>query len=301
MVVSTDAWRVIRTLRSQPPGLAAVSGARRTTFQAALEQSEELWTAAERVGPSVSPILLFYSLNQAGYAFLAARARRQWGSAGSHGARATYSGTGSGDRVHLDEFTVAPTGRGSISRIAQLSQSVLPSCPVSVADLICSLPQADHLYGRRGAPRPLLVRPGLARDHRSTNRCLTISNLPPSLVRHDEGRGLEYFVAPSPEEVVEWLSVYPTVAALGKPVSIVQGTPPDLHRLGIDVPVILEWRHEEGLPELVDFTTHLAQPLLVQGAEAGVEHKGEVSLLISRPVGSAQSARQRVDAFTAVA
>ncbi|MGO4651134.1 YaaC family protein [Arthrobacter sp. 2RAF22] len=66
-----ETWQRVRALRSQEIGKAA-GGARRSTFNAALEQAEQLFTAAATVGTATQPILLFYGLNQLGRAIAAA-------------------------------------------------------------------------------------------------------------------------------------------------------------------------------------------------------------------------------------
>lgn len=64
-------WQELRSLRSQKVG-AAKSGDRRETFDAALEQAEQLFTAAASVGTATQPLLLFYGLSQLGRAITAA-------------------------------------------------------------------------------------------------------------------------------------------------------------------------------------------------------------------------------------
>jgi hypothetical protein len=64
-------WQQLRTLRSSTPGRAA-SGHRRETFNAALEQAEQLLTAARTVGVATQPILTFYGVSQIGRAIAAA-------------------------------------------------------------------------------------------------------------------------------------------------------------------------------------------------------------------------------------
>ncbi len=53
----------LRAMRSSPPGLAG-SGERRKVFSAALEQSEQLLSAAALTPPSARPMLVFYGLAQ---------------------------------------------------------------------------------------------------------------------------------------------------------------------------------------------------------------------------------------------
>jgi hypothetical protein len=76
-------WQRLRLLRSDPPAGVTDQG-RLAVFSAALEQSEQLMRAAESVGTAVRPLLLFYSLSQAGRAIAAARLGEPWRLAG-HG------------------------------------------------------------------------------------------------------------------------------------------------------------------------------------------------------------------------
>jgi hypothetical protein len=63
--------RDLRALRYDPPGHAK-QGARRTTFQSALEQCEQFLAAARDAGYATRPVQLFYALSQAGRAMVAA-------------------------------------------------------------------------------------------------------------------------------------------------------------------------------------------------------------------------------------
>ncbi len=65
-------WRMLRALRHDPPGLARHDPARAALFVAALEQSEQLFRAAETTAPDTRPLLLFYGLSQSGRALRAA-------------------------------------------------------------------------------------------------------------------------------------------------------------------------------------------------------------------------------------
>ncbi|WP_416071590.1 YaaC family protein [Streptomyces sp. ME02-8801-2C] len=61
-----DVWQALRETRSDPPGWAGSgNAARRKTYNAALEQAEQLLKAAAQVGPASRPLLLFYGLSQA--------------------------------------------------------------------------------------------------------------------------------------------------------------------------------------------------------------------------------------------
>ncbi len=66
------AWADLRTTRSNPPGAAAASPVRRSTYAAALQQAEELFEAGSSAGAASAPLSLFYGLSQAGRAIAAA-------------------------------------------------------------------------------------------------------------------------------------------------------------------------------------------------------------------------------------
>ncbi len=110
------AWQMIRNLRHKPPGSAA-GGARKQTFNAALEQAEQLFIAAENVGPATRPLLVFYGISQAGRAVAAA----------SNLKNTRYRLSGHGitaigmDAVHntgLTKLAVQDDGRGSFTEVA---------------------------------------------------------------------------------------------------------------------------------------------------------------------------------------
>lgn len=65
-------WDDLRATRATRPGFAHDSGRRANIYGAALEQAEQLFTAAEGVGVATSPILLFYGTAQLGRAIVAA-------------------------------------------------------------------------------------------------------------------------------------------------------------------------------------------------------------------------------------
>lgn len=79
-------WQYLRSLRVDPPGLAR-SGKRAKVFRAALEQSEQLFRAANEVAYPARPILAYYGLAQACLAIMQASPRLQESecSASSHG------------------------------------------------------------------------------------------------------------------------------------------------------------------------------------------------------------------------
>lgn len=106
-----DAWRNIRALRHEPPGLSN-RGARRKVFGSALEQAEQLFNAAEGIGYAARPILLFYGLSQGGRAIAAAcrASTSDWRLSG-HGIAVKNLG----QQVSLEDVKVADQGSGSFT------------------------------------------------------------------------------------------------------------------------------------------------------------------------------------------
>lgn len=113
------AWQMLRSLRHSPPGRAA-RGPRKARFDAALEQSEQLFTAAGGVGPETRPLLVFYGLSQAGRAIAAASTAAgsgDWELTG-HGIRASRLEVAGS--AGLAAAAVADNGDGSFTRVAGL-------------------------------------------------------------------------------------------------------------------------------------------------------------------------------------
>jgi hypothetical protein len=118
----TDAsWRAIQALRAAPTGTADRDRQRRRTFTAALNQAEELAVAASAVTYAVRPLLLFYSLSQAGRAIAAAHLREKAELSG-HGLSFTC------DPIAILKSTVVPPGaqqaRGAFQDVATATGSL---------------------------------------------------------------------------------------------------------------------------------------------------------------------------------
>jgi YaaC-like Protein len=112
-------WRHLRALRHQPPGRAS-GGERRRVFGAALEQAQQLFTAAS-VHYASRPILLFYGLSQAGRAIAACSTK-----AGPNAWRLSGHGIDVPDleqRPQLPDLAVADKGKGAFTQLAPLLHS----------------------------------------------------------------------------------------------------------------------------------------------------------------------------------
>lgn len=85
-----ESWRDIRSIRAEPPHVmhdALQNRSRRRMFQTGLEQAQQQFEAASRIGYESRPLSLFYGLSQAGRALAAASPRlddESWESRG-HG------------------------------------------------------------------------------------------------------------------------------------------------------------------------------------------------------------------------
>lgn len=114
---------------------------RKPTFAAAMEQSEQLFAAAEAVGPEARPLPLFYALSQAGRAIAAAFERDEdnWKLIG-HGIAATALPGPLWDVRLTNTRTKKGQPPGSFQRVAELLDS--PSLPKSVrlGDAFVSIP-----------------------------------------------------------------------------------------------------------------------------------------------------------------
>lgn len=75
LMSASESWRAIRTIRAEPhESLERVlrsGSARRREFHMALEQAQQQFAAAERIGYESRPLNLFYGLSQAGRAIAA--------------------------------------------------------------------------------------------------------------------------------------------------------------------------------------------------------------------------------------
>lgn len=162
MTLPTNAgliWAELRSTRAKPP--RGIKDARHKTYVSALEQAQQLFTAAANAGVATSPLLLFYGLSQGGRA-IAAAARHvnndEYKLTG-HGINTPDSKLGS---RHIDEVEVHgnKTTKSSFNRLSKILKSPVWDCtaPVSVGELWSTLPEGrkfplEHLTG--AVPLPI--------------------------------------------------------------------------------------------------------------------------------------------------
>src|SRR5690242_12982400 len=136
-----QAWRAIRRGRADPPALAAEHEDRKSVFQSALAQAEELWDAATVAGPASRPLPLFYCVSQAGRAVCAAWTRADEWRPRHHGLRRRESDATAPEARALD-YAAAVTSQplGIYTMVAEATASSTFEGFATVADLWASLP-----------------------------------------------------------------------------------------------------------------------------------------------------------------
>ncbi|WP_444951026.1 YaaC family protein [Micromonospora ureilytica] len=157
--VNTDlVWAALRSTRAEPP--TGIRGGRRKTYVAALEQAQQMFTAAGSVGVATRPLLLFYGLSQGGRAIAAAA---------KHIHNNDYPLVGHGIKVNtstlvgpLAEVQVFGDGTtaGSFTRLSKILSSPTwdGTAPVSLGELWNTLPEGSVFPLERGAaPLPVSI------------------------------------------------------------------------------------------------------------------------------------------------
>lgn len=210
------ALRDLRALRYNPPGFAK-EGARRTTFQSALEQCEQFLGAARLVGYATRPVHLFYALSQASRAIVAASSRlgnQAWRVSG-HGLSADTNATtvagvavtaaGGGLFAKTAEAMglepLRPDERVTLDLLWQLLPEAIfyPLTPDPMQSVLCFLPYGmpdTRLFAQAGiAWIPPCVEERLGGD---SARVKEHFNRYPSL------QGCEFATLPPPSNGVAW-------------------------------------------------------------------------------------------------
>ncbi|GHG43802.1 hypothetical protein GCM10012320_08100 [Sinomonas cellulolyticus] len=152
-----EIWQELRSLRSRGVGNAA-KGARRATFDAALEQAEQLFTAATIVGTATQPILLFYGLCQLGRGLAAASTRLT-------NSEYRLSGHGLTDKAlqdaathGLSQVTVQALNSGAFPTVARALGCSPMNDAIPLGDLWDLLPYSDRFPLRsRGRLQRLIL------------------------------------------------------------------------------------------------------------------------------------------------
>ena len=145
-------WNRIRLTRSNPPSRARDYVQRRAVYTAALEQFEQLMVAAGTVGAASRPLPLFYAIEQATRAILAAHRYKP--------ARNPHGLHFDADPTDVLSGQVRPDARGGLFQaLAEALQSPGIDGPVSLRALWASLPDLSG-SPLPGPPSPLALLAG---------------------------------------------------------------------------------------------------------------------------------------------
>jgi hypothetical protein len=151
-----DELAVVQALRADPPGRASKNRARRRVFGAALQQFDELLTAAGAVGPPSAPLPLFYALSQAGRAIAAAHCPdNRWEYTG-HGLDVTVGSM----KIGRTQIKPAPAkdGGDAFTVVADATDSDTLAGPVELGELWASIPNMPVVEGLgEEFPKPIYL------------------------------------------------------------------------------------------------------------------------------------------------
>lgn len=145
----------LQRLRSQRT-TSVKKGSRGSAYTAALEQAEDLWTAAEGIEPLASPILRYYALTQAALAIAAASPlpNTAWQPGHSHGLKCVVHANNG--RLDFSRVLISPEGNGIAQTLAMALESDMVPQDTSLAHLVASL--WHRVYGFDEPARPVYPR-----------------------------------------------------------------------------------------------------------------------------------------------
>ncbi|WP_372511260.1 YaaC family protein [Lentzea californiensis] len=134
---------MLRSLRWNPPG-RATRGHRKDTFGAALEQAEQLFTAASNVGPASRPLLAFYGISQAGRAVAAAAGNvdNKGYRISGHGIRVANNMEEIGKNARLAELSLVNHDSGAFPQLAGILEAASYFDPTRFGDIWGLLPES---------------------------------------------------------------------------------------------------------------------------------------------------------------
>jgi hypothetical protein len=151
-----ESWRRIRALRSEPP--AGMPTSRQTLFSSSLEQAQQQFESAARVGFESRALNLYYGLSQAGRAIAAALTPANVGKSpevSGHGLRVASFQSAKAKNFWEIEVRAEGNDDTSYGRLASLLRSAPLLAPVSLAEIWHMIPEVhlDHPVGKFVEPR----------------------------------------------------------------------------------------------------------------------------------------------------
>jgi hypothetical protein len=244
MPARSAVWGRIRAMRWQPPGRAS-KGDRRNVFSSALEQAEQLYTAASTVGYSSRPMLLFYGLSQAGRAIAAATDSAK----GSDEWRLSKHGIQVPDIAEhppLHSLKVSDQGSGSFTQLARILQSGSLPKGTPLGQLWSLIPELRNDPLANGSAEYLL-------PLRYERYNLTLGMVFGSI----QGMPLRFAESATDDEVSAYLSAYPSLSSAKTSTAFTYDGRPDGTERTAEVPRCWEMDGYDS-PELLE--SRLTQP-----------------------------------------
>jgi hypothetical protein len=211
LMSSRESWRAIRTIRAEPQGAArgilSSDETRRREFHVALEQAQQQFAAAERIGYESRALNLFYGLSQAGRAIAAAapmlggHTDEQWQGTGHGIAFSTGIPTG----VMETPIRLKSTDRDLFSRVSIAVKSPLDFGSIAFGALVNQLLDYTIIFREpEGYPRPILD----VRVHDPASKTFPVRVEVPV----PKTSGQQQLV--TPDEIRERLAPYPALSGL---------------------------------------------------------------------------------------
>ena len=173
-------------------------------FSAALGQFDELLTAAASVGPASRPLPLYYALNQAGRAIVAAlqQPERPWRPT-LHGLSIEGPGENGLQYTKIKRQNTSDDRPGSFQLLAEVIRAPVLTAPTMLMNVWAAIPGLDKPGLGAGCPRALSLEFG-ALQSAPTSAALTLSDWPPA----DETKSrLQQFLAETYPQNAEGLVV----------------------------------------------------------------------------------------------
>jgi len=175
-------------MRHCPPGWADKKH-RKATFNAALEQSEQLHAAAGQVGPATRPILLFYSVAQFGRAIAAASPSLPGNTYRLSGHGLKDANLDSAD-TSLVDIPVRSTQTGAFPDVARALGCAPMSEDRKVGELWAWIPDSTRIpLPGAGSDLPVLRLDGAALDFGESHTPATVFGVPTDFVSAAQAAG----------------------------------------------------------------------------------------------------------------
>lgn len=224
-------WEKLRSTRSNRPGEARTNNERGETYTAALEQAEQLFQAADRVGPATSPLLLFYGISQLGRTLTAASPRLTGDEyrLKGHGIKSPEDSWAGGTLDDIEIRSNSGKTPGAFQKVAQAIQACAfehgPRRLADVIDLVSSFDSEIENTFRMPKYPPLTLSPnsdGIELPFMEIGpqrMSIYVAGVPRPLITHESIKSLDAQLSPDSkwtgntarERLTSFFNRYPTL------------------------------------------------------------------------------------------